>query len=167
MLASLITICRRVGACLVGGVARRRSLFSAALVAVLMGVLQGCDNSYAFMLGGPRLSSSDPQYMRKAVSSIQRSLPTKLNRITEVSDVAAVGRRMEYTVRMVHSPTRSVDHNQLRETQELVAEYNCRDRRARDAMDAGITMQYVVRGMDDGVAGRFAVSDSACRRLGY
>ena len=139
-------------------------LHALALMLVTL-LLIGCgsDNADEAVL----LKPTDAAYLLAAVAEKSLTLPAKINKQTEITGVSAIPRGYRYEVRMIHMPAHTVDHNRLKTAEVQIAERSCTDEQDRLELDAGVSMHYVVRGMDQGVAGRFFVSDVYCRSRGW
>ncbi len=116
---------------------------------------------------GVVIKPTDAAYLLAAVAKKNLTLPTKINKQTEITGVSVIPSGYRYEVRMTHMPADTVDHNRLKTAEVQIAERSCSDEQDRFEMDAGVAMHYVVRGMDSGVAGRFFVSDVYCKSRGW
>ena len=105
-----------------------------------------------------------PDYIDEAVEEIKARLPERVDNYTQLSDVKGTRNGFEYTLRLVHSPTATVTHDWLERTKLLLAGQSCDNQRTRAELDAGLTMNYVVRGKDNRIAGRFFISEAICQK---
>jgi len=113
------------------------------------------------------LKPTDAAYLEAAVMERSLSLPSKINKHTEIMSVTAIPAGLRYNIRMIHMPAHTVDHQALRVAQVQIAERSCGDERERLELDAGVAMHYVVHGMEKNTAGRFFISDVYCRGRGW
>lgn len=113
------------------------------------------------------LRPTDAAYLEAAVAARSQSLPSKINKHTEIMSITAIPSGLRYNIRMIHMPAHTVDHQTLRVAQVQIAERSCGDEIERSELDAGVAMHYVVHGMEKDTAGRFFISDVYCRGKGW
>ena len=115
----------------------------------------------------PALKPTDAAYLEALVLELSRTLPSKINKYTEIMSVKAIPYGLRYNIRMIHMPAHTVDHNTLKSAKLQIAERSCGDDKERLDMDAGVAMHYVVHGMEARSAGRFFISDVFCKARGW
>ena len=152
----------RTRACRGPGTALLRSPLIVLVLPCLVACGGASDGSKA-----PVLKPTDAAYLEAVVLELSRTLPSKINKYTEIMSVKAVPQGLRYNIRMIHMPAHTVDHNTLKSAKLQIAERSCGDDKERLDMDAGVAMHYVVHGMEARSAGRFFVSDVFCEARGW
>ena len=129
-------------------------------VFVFLGVL-GCDGSESEPT--VELKPTDRAYLEGLAAELTATLPSKIDKYTEITGVSVVPYGLRYTLRMVHMPAHTVDHGAIKSARVSITERSCNDDRERYELEAGIARHYIVHGMEDLPAGRFFISDVSCR----
>lgn len=132
----------------------------------LLSFLMGCGGQESDGKAAVPPKPTDAAYLEAVVTAISQTLPTKINKYTEIMSVSAIPSGLRYNIRMIHMPAHTVDHKTLRVAQHQIAERSCGDERERLELDAGVALHYVVHGMEAESAGRFFISDVFCKARG-
>lgn len=139
----------------------RYSLLGPLLLCAISNLI-GCTGQGADEAATVVLKPTDAAYLEAAAQEISQSLPSKINKHTEIMSVTAVPSGLRYDIRMIHMPAHTVDHKTLRVAQVQIGERSCADDKERLELDSGVAMHYVVHGMEEDPAGRFFISDRFC-----
>ncbi|WP_435213749.1 hypothetical protein ACMAY6_01240 [Luminiphilus sp. nBUS_16] len=134
--------------------------FSVLCAWVLVGLF-GCESSTSEPT--VELKPTDRAYLEALVAEQILTLPSKIDKYTELTGVSAIPSGLRYKLRMIHMPAHTVDHGTLKTTRVNITQKSCSDAKERFELEAGVARHYVVYGMEDLPAGRFFVSDAACR----
>ena len=127
---------------------------------VFVGVL-GCDGSDSEPT--VELKPTDRAYLEGLAAELTATLPSKIDKYTEITGVSVMPYGLRYTLRMVHMPAHTVDHGTIKSARVSITERSCNDDKERYELEAGIARHYIVHGMEDLPAGRFFISDVSCR----
>jgi hypothetical protein len=139
----------------------KRGHGSRVLCSLLIGGVLGCDSSTREPT--VELRPTDREYLEALVAELMPTLPSKIDKYTEVTDVSVVPSGLRYELRMVHMPAHTVDHGTLKTARVNITQKSCDDDKQRFELEAGVDHHYIVHGMEDLPAGRFFVSDASCR----
>ena len=134
--------------------------FSVLCAWVLVGLF-GCESSTSEPT--VELKPTDRAYLEALVAEQILTLPSKIDKYTELTGVSVIPSGLRYKLRMIHMPAHTVDHGTLKTTRVNITQKSCSDDKERFELEAGVARHYVVYGMEDLPAGRFFVSDAACR----
>ena len=131
------------------------------LCAIVFAGLLGCDGYD----GEPtvELKPTDHAYLEGLAAELTATLPSKIDKYSEITGVSVVPSGLRYTLRMIHMPAHTVDHGRIKSARVNITERSCNDDKERHELEAGIARHYIVHGMEDLPAGRFFISDAACR----
>ena len=134
--------------------------FSVLCAWLLVGLF-GCESSTSEP--AVELKPTDRAYLEALVAEQILTLPSKIDKYTELTGVSVIPSGLRYKLRMIHMPAHTVDHGTLKTTRVNITQKSCNDAKERFELEAGVARHYVVYGMEDLPAGRFFVSDAACR----
>ena len=134
--------------------------FSVLCAWLLVGLF-GCESSTSEP--AVELTPTDRAYLEALVAEQILTLPSKIDKYTELTGVSVIPSGLRYKLRMIHMPAHTVDHGTLKTTRVNITQKSCSDDKERFELEAGVARHYVVYGMEDLPAGRFFVSDAACR----
>ena len=109
------------------------------------------------------LKPTDRAYLKALVAELIPTLPSKVDKYTEITGVSVMPSGLRYELRMIHMPAHTVDHATLKTARVNITEKSCSDDKERFELEAGVDRHYVVHGMEYLPAGRFFVSDASCR----
>ena len=132
-----------------------------ALCAFVLASVLGCEGS-----GGKptvELKPTDRAYLEALVAELIPTLPSKIDKYTEVTGVSVMPLGLRYELRMIHMPAHTVDHGTLKAARVNITQKSCSDDKERFELESGVDHHYIVHGMKDLPAGRFFVSDASCR----
>lgn len=135
--------------------------WSMAVCASLFAGLLGCNESSSE--ASVELKPTDRAYLEGLVSELMPTLPSKIDKYSEITGVSVIPSGLRYDLRMIHMPAHTVDHGTLKSARMNLAERSCNDGKERFELEAGVSWHYIVHGMEDLPAGRFFISDAACR----
>ena len=134
--------------------------FSVLCAWLLVGLF-GCESSTSEP--AVELKPTDRAYLEALVAEQILTLPSKIDKYTELTGVSVIPSGLRYKLRMIHMPAHTVDHGTLKTTRVNITQKSCSDAKERFELEAGVARHNVVYGMEDLPAGRFFVSDAACR----
>lgn len=131
------------------------------LCAIVFAGLLGCDGYDSEPT--VELKPTDRAYLEGLAAELRATLPSKIDKYSEITGVSVVPSGLRYTLRMIHMPAHTVDHGRIKSARVNITERSCNDDKERYELEAGIARHYIVHGMEDLPAGRFFISDAACR----
>ena len=108
--------------------------FSVLCAWLLVGLF-GCESSTSEP--AVELKPTDRAYLEALVAEQILTLPSKIDKYTELTGVSVIPSGLRYKLRMIHMPAHTVDHGTLKTTRVNITQKSCTDDKERFELEAG------------------------------